>query len=274
MVTVKTMLAVAAIKNWHLHQLDVNNAFLHGDLNEEVYMNLPPGYELQEEKGRQMADYSLFVRKNGCSYTAILVYVDDIILARNDLTYINDLKRILDARFKLKDLGTLKFFLGLEIARSSKGISISQQKYALKILEDASYLSSKPVKCPMMQNLKLSRFEGQLLEDPTVYRRLIGRLLYFTITRPDLSCSMQVLSQFMDSPRQPHLEAAYRVLRYLKATPGQALFLPSHSEDHLKTFCDADWAACQDTCRSVTGFCIFLGDSLISWKSKKQHTVF
>ncbi|XP_017699921.2 uncharacterized mitochondrial protein AtMg00810-like [Phoenix dactylifera] len=228
-------------------------------------MNLPPGYEQQGEKGKRM--------RNGCSYTAILVYMDDIIIDGSDIVYTNHLKQVLDAQFKLKDLGTSKFFLGLEIARSSYGISICQRKYALEVLEDAGYLGSKPTRCPMMQNLKLSQFEGESIEDPAVYRRLIGRLLYLTITRSDLNYSVQVLSQFLDSPKQPHLEAAYPVLRYLKATPGQWLFFPSKSELYLKAFCDADWAACSDTRRSVIGFCVFLGELLISWRSKKQRIV-
>lgn len=308
LVIVKTLLVVATIQNWHLYKLDVNNAFLHGELREEVYMAFLPGYEQQGENGQPLvcrlnksiyglkqasrqwfeklsnfmtfhgfvqsqADYSLFTKKNGCSYTAILVYVDDIILAGNDISYIRQFKQLLDDKFKLKDLGVLKFFLGLEVARTSKGISICQRKYALEVLEDAGYLGAQPTRCPMVQNLKLSLLEGELIADPTTYRRLVGKLLYLTITRPDLSYSLQVLSQFLDSPRQPHLNAVYHVLRYLKGTSGQGLFFSTSSDLHLKAFCDADWAACVDTRRSVTGFCVFLGDSLIFWKSKKQQTV-
>ncbi|XP_065626947.1 uncharacterized mitochondrial protein AtMg00810-like [Quercus suber] len=218
MVSVKVLLAVAAIKGWFLSQLDVNNAFLHGDLDEEVYMALSQG-------------------RHGDIFVVLLVYVDDVLIACNDKVEVDRFKVVLDDKFKLKDLGDLKYFLGLVVARSDKGIALCQRKYTLELLNDAGLLGCKCAKTPMDHNLRFSKFEGEELRDPSHYRRLMGRLLYLTITRPNITFAVHVLSQFMSKPRRPHLDVAHRVLR------------------------------------SVTGYSIFIGDSLVSWKSKKQSTV-
>lgn len=311
LVTLKVLLALAASQQWHLHQLDVNNAFLNGDLLEEVYMDLPMGYVRQGEQppgqtkyvcklhkslyglkqaSRQWytkfssalidygflqskSDYTLFTRGSGDSFVALLVYVDDIIITGPSSTVLSSLQTYLHTKFKLKDLGRLKYFLGIEIARAPTGIVLSQRQYTLQLLEDTGYLACKPTPVPMDPKIRLSASTGEPLADAASYRRLIGRLLYLTLSRPDITYAVHKLSQFMARPRTPHLQAAHHLLRYLKNSPGQGLFLPASSQLQLKAFSDADWGACPDTRRSTTGFCIFLGNSLVSWKAKKQTTI-
>jgi hypothetical protein len=218
------------------------------------------------------ADYSLFTCRKGKTFTALLIYVDDILITGNDVNAIAALKQFLHSHCRNKYLGDLKYFLGIEVSRSKKGISISQRKYTMEILKDGGFLGAKPVSFPMEQNMKLSD-SGELLKDPSQYRRLVGRLIYLTITRPDITYSVHVLSRFMHAPRKPHMEAALRILRYLKNSPGQGLFFPSQNDLSLRAFSDSDWAGCPISRRSTTGYCVFLGPSLISWRTKRQKTV-
>jgi hypothetical protein len=247
--------ALAAAQNWSLHQLDVHNDFLHGDLHEEIYMCPPPSLQRQGESlvcrlnkslyGLKQAsrqwfakfsatiqaagyvqsktNYSLFTCCNGKSFTALLIYVDNILITGNDLKAIYTLKRFLHSCFRIKNLGNLKYFMGIEVSRSQKGIYISQWKYTLEILKDGGISGVKPVNFSMEQNTKLS-YAGDLLKDPSQYRRPVGRLIYLTITRPDIMYSVHVLSRFMHAPSKPHMEAPLHVLCYLKGAPGQGLF--------------------------------------------------
>ncbi|GMJ10230.1 hypothetical protein HRI_004692200 [Hibiscus trionum] len=260
MTSFKLLLALAAMNDWHLLQLDVHNAFLNGTLTEEVYMKLPLGYSSSVEPNsvcrlnksiyglkqafrqwfitfsqvvlkfgfvQSPSDHSLFTKGSGDNFIALLVYVDDIVLAGKDLGQLASVKEFLQQHFKLRDLGNLRYFLGFEIARNSNGISLSQRKYALQLLEDTSLLASKPATTPLIAPHKLSSSEGEPLADPQQYRRLVGRLLYLTQTRPDITYSVHRLN----------------------------------------------YAACPNSRRSVTGYCMYFGTSLISWKSKKQQTV-
>ncbi|KAK2450734.1 putative mitochondrial protein [Trifolium repens] len=303
--TVRTLLALASLKQWHLQQLDVNNAFLHGDLEEDVYMTIPAGvqshkpgqvckllkslYGLKQASRRwyekltsllihegyqqSTSDYSLFTLSSENDFTALLVYVDDIILAGTNTVEFNRIKSILDAQFKIKDLGALKYFLGLEVAQSREGISVSQRKYCLDLLKDTGLLGSKPATTPLDPSVKLHNDDGKLFEDVSQYRRLIGKLLYLTNTRPDIAYATQQLSQFLHRPTNVHYQAACRVIRYLKNSPGKGLFFPRQCDIQILGFSDADWAGCIETRRSTSGYCFFLGNSLISWKAKKQITV-
>ncbi|XP_024171978.1 uncharacterized mitochondrial protein AtMg00810-like [Rosa chinensis] len=218
------------------------------------------------------ADYSLFTKKHGKSFTALLIYVDDILVTGNDPVSIAALKNFLHSHFRIKDLGDLKHFLGIEVSTSSNGIFISQRKYALEIVKDAGLIGAAPTDSPMERDLKLSD-KSDLLKDPARYRRLVGRLIYLTVSRPDFTYSVHVLSRFMHQPRKLHMEAALRVVRYIKKAPGQGLFFSSKSDFRLRAFCDSDWAGCPITRRSTSGYCVFLGPSLVSWRSKLQKTV-
>lgn len=164
----------------------------------------------------------------------VLVYVDDILITGDDIQLIQDTKSTLQQRFKIKDLGELRFFLGIEFARSKEGILMHQRKYTLDLIADTGLSGSKPVGFPLETNLKLTIVEfdahvgdttDKILVDPGPYQRLLGRLLYLTATRPDISFAGQSLSQFMHCPKVSHMEAALRVVRYLKSCPGLGILL-------------------------------------------------
>ncbi|XP_016651535.1 PREDICTED: uncharacterized mitochondrial protein AtMg00810-like [Prunus mume] len=196
-----------------------------------------------------------------------------MVITGNNEVEIKNLKAFLSSQFRIKDLGPLKYFFGVEVARSKAGSTICQRKYTLDILEEAGLLGAKPTKVPIVADLVLTPAGSSSLHEPATYRRLVGKLIYLTITRPEIAYTVNTLSQFMQDPQPHHLDAAYRLLRYLKGAPGQGLMFSSQSELHLIGYCDADWARCPITRRSVTGYCIFLGNSLVSWKNKKQVTV-
>ncbi|KAK3023487.1 hypothetical protein RJ639_045074 [Escallonia herrerae] len=186
------------------------------------------------------ADHTLFTYQKGDIFLSVLMYMDDLILAGNNSTACSSFKKYLNDCFKLKDLGHLKYFLGIEAARGLRGLFLSQRKYALDILSESGLSVSKPAAFPMEQNHGLALTGGPFLSDPGPYRRLIGRLVYLTITRPDIYYAVHVLSQFMQSPRSQHWDATLQVLRYLKAAPGQGLFLPADSPLQIYAFCDSD----------------------------------
>ncbi|KAK2992810.1 hypothetical protein RJ640_009107 [Escallonia rubra] len=143
----------------------------------------------------------------------------------SNATLLQSIKARLWGQFHIKDLGPLKYFLGIEVARSSRGIYLCQRKYTLNILDDYGLTGARPSEFPMEQNLKLSNSPGPIFSDPSPYRRLVGRLIYLTITRPNIVHTVNILSQFMHQPRQPHLDAAHHLMHYLKGSPGQCIFL-------------------------------------------------
>ncbi|CAL1374789.1 unnamed protein product [Linum trigynum] len=305
MQTVRTLLAVAAMKGWELKQLDVKNAFLHGDLKETIYMECPPGYNngdkskvcllrrslyglkqaprawfekfhstiLQAGLQQSDSDPSLFLRRSSHGLTVLLIYVDDMVISGDDTLGIQTLTKDLRAAFNLKELGDLSYFLGLEIHRSPTGLFVSQQKYIVDLLETAQMDTCQPCSTPMEQNLKLCRDDGDLLPDGSLYRSIVGSLIYLNHTRPDIIYAVQVVSQFMSAPRSSHLVQVMRILRYLKGTQDVGLFFPSEGESVLEAYADADFAGCLDTRRSTSEWCVKIGSSFISWRCKKQERV-
>ncbi|CAM8948863.1 unnamed protein product [Rhodiola kirilowii] len=307
MQTVRIVIALAASKNWPIYQLDVDNAFLHGDLDEEVFMTLPPGYFMKEKQmglvcklnrsiyGLKQAsrqwfskftdallsygfshssnDHSLFTYATNDGFLILLVYVDDVVITGTSSAMIASVKSFIHSEFRIKDLGLLKYFLGIEVARSNTGIFINQRKYALDLLNEVGLLGCKPSTTPMDIKQKLAQSTADKLPDPTTYRKLVGKLVYLNVTRPDITFSVHLLSQFLANPTVEHYQAATRVLRFIKTAPAQGLFFPTNANLTLEGFCDADWASCPLTRRSTSGYCIKLGPCLISWRTKKQATI-
>lgn len=271
--TVRCIIALAASKKWRIHQLDVNNAFLHGDLHGEVYMKIPEGlshlypstkvcrlikslYGLRQasrqwseklvaeliDQGYKQSknDYSLFIKKYDQHITIIAVYVDDIIITGSDIQAINALKSHLDTAFSIKDLGYLNYFLGIEVGYEPQGIVLSQNKFTRDLLANCEFDLSVKAVTPLPLNLKLQSDIGELMPDPELYRSLVGKLNYLTNTRPDLSYVVQVLSQYMQMPRLPYLQALIHTLRYISHTVGQGILLQATDKLTLQAYSDSD----------------------------------
>ncbi|KAK3003520.1 hypothetical protein RJ639_018195 [Escallonia herrerae] len=290
MVTVRTIISLAAYKGWKLWQLDVKNAFLYGELDRDVFMEQPQGfvskqfphYVFRLKKalyGLKQAprawygkiaqyltfcgfkvsesDCSMFVKLESGKRVVVLLYVDDMIITGDDNVGISCLRNDLLIRFEMKILGEIGCFLGLEIQKLEDGYFVSQKVYAQSLLERFNMGESKSMSTPMEPNLKLKKHEGKLLEEGRKFRQLVGSLIYLTITRPDIVYSVGVVSQFMDKPQISHLNAAKRILRYVKGTLEYGLRYKKSDRFILSGFVDADWA----------------GSAAISWYSKKQQNV-
>ena len=192
------------------------------------------------------------------------------LIIRSDQDGIQKLKQHLFSHFQTKDLGKLKYFLGIEVAQSNFGVVISQRHYTLDILADTGMLDYKPINSHMDPNIKLVPGQGESLQDPRRYQQLVGKLNYLTITRPDISFPLSVVSQFLQSPCDGHWDAAVRILRYVKGTPGQGVFYENRGYTQIVGYSDPDWAGSPTDRRSTSGYCVFIGGNLVSWKSKKQ----
>ena len=293
------VLSVAISRGWHLRQIDVHNAFLHGFLNEDVYMAQPPGflhpqypqhvcklhksiYGLRQApwawlsrltdklqaigfKGSQV-DHSLYVYQHGSILLYFLIYVDDIILAGANLNFINHVISLLQSDFPIKTLGEFNFFLSVEAIRSDEGLYLSQRCYILNLLLRSKMDKSRPSVTPMSTSQILNKSDGASFHDPHLYRSIMGGVQYLSFTRPKLAFAIHKVNKYMHDPKEPHWVVVKRILGCLKETISHALLIQHDHLLQLQTFSDADWELDQDDRRSI-------GAYLISWSYKQQPTI-
>ncbi|PKU84943.1 Retrovirus-related Pol polyprotein from transposon TNT 1-94 [Dendrobium catenatum] len=303
--TIRILLILALQHAWPIHQLDVSNAFLHGQLHHTVYMTQPPGfvdnlqpnyvcqlkkalYRLKQSPrewfstlsgylhtlGFQFStsDSSLLIYNKNGTRMYFLVYVDDILLTGNCQQAIKQLLQTLNSRFTMKDLGQLSQFLGIQVTHTPSGLHLSQGHFAQTILHRAGMLNCKPVSTPSQIKNNSTNQASLAFANPSLYRQLAGSLQYLTLTRPDISFAVNKVCQHMQNPTNLHFESLKRLLRYIHGTLHVGLPL-SGGDLTLRSYADADWAGDTSDRKSITGYCNFLGHSLISWSVKKQNAV-
>ena len=304
--TIRIVLTIALSNKWHIRQIDFNNAFLNGDLEESVFMTQPEGfiqggphlvcklnkalYGLKQAPRAWFSklqatlisfgftsakcDSSLFVKATTHYTLYVLVYVDDVLITGSSPHAISTLISSLNTKFSLKDLGPIHYFLGIEAKRTKEGgLLLCQTKYIHDLLAKANMTDCKPTTTPMTSGLRLSKEGSEPFEHPTLYRSIVGALQYITITRPEMAFSVNKVCQFLHHPLLSHWLAVKRLLRYLKGTINFGLHLRPSTNFNLYAFCDADWGCDLDDRRSTSGMCIYFGQNLISWSSKKQAVV-
>lgn len=273
--TVRLILALNVSKSWHLRQIDVNNAFLHGFLNEDVYMKQPPSFEdksnpqfmckLQNsiyglkqsprawfsrlsEKLHHLgfhspkADTSLFLFRHGQHIIYMLVYVDDIVIAGSSKEIVDRLVHNLSLSFSIKDLRRLNYFLGIKFTHNSGGIMLLQRKYASDLIHRVHMENCKSVSTHMSVSDKLAKYHGRLLSDNDAfkYRSMVGGLQYLTLTRPDISFTVIKVCQYLSKPTDMHWEAVKCIIRYIKGTIDTGLSIRKSHSTLLSIFTDAD----------------------------------
>lgn len=215
----------------------------------------------------------MFIRRTNHGIILLLLYIDDMIITGDVFIDILELKQFLNQHFKMKDLGTLSYFLGLEIFSSSDGFYLTQAKYISDMLSRANLTDFKIVGTPIELIARLNLQDGEPLLDLTLYRHLGGSRVYLTVTRHDISYDVHQVSQFMAAPSSTYFSAVLRILRYLKGTLFHELHFSSQSPFELHAYTDADCVSNPTDRRSTIGYCFLLGTSLISWRSKKQSIV-
>jgi hypothetical protein len=286
--------------------MDVKSAFLNGKISELVYIEQPPGFEdptrtnyvyklskalygskqaprawcewLRDfllSKGFKIGkvDTTLFTKKIGNDIFICQIYVDDIIFGSTNEDFCKEFGEMMSREFEMSMIGELSFFLGLQIKQLKEGTFICQSKYVRDILNKFGMKDAKPIKTPMATNGHLDLDEGGKLVDLKLYRSMIGSLLYLTASRPDIMFSVCMCARLQAAPKECHLTAVKRIMRYLKYSPNIGLWYPKGAQFEVVGFSDSGYAGCKVDRKSTSGGCQLLGCSLISWPSKKQNSV-
>ncbi|KAG8497019.1 hypothetical protein CXB51_008248 [Gossypium anomalum] len=305
--TIRLLFALAAQKQWKVHQLDVKSAFLNGFLKEEIFIEQPEGFEVSGEEHKvyrlkkalyglkqasrawydridaylsrlgftkSISEPTLYVKKDEKETLLIVsLYVDDLLVTGSKDELIEDFKKQMQDIFEMTDLVLKTYFLGMEVNQGEQGIFISQQAFALKVLSKFSMSKCKPVSTPVALGEKLSSTSEHNRVDERGYRSLVGCLLYLTATRPDILYAVGLLSRFMHCCNGAHFKAAKRVLRYVKGTLNFGVKFGRSKELKLVGYSDSDWPSSVDDMKSTSSYFFSLGSSVFSWSSKKQQTV-
>lgn len=302
--TFRLLLSVAGMRGYKVKQFDIKTAFLNGTLEEEIYMQQPPGFQkgsevfklkksiyglkqaarcwnqklhqVLEENGfkRNEVDGCLYTRKEGSYICYILVHVDDLLVVTNDELMTSGVMKSIGQNFEMTDLGNARHYLGIDITEDADGnFQISQEGYIDKIVEEAGQEQAKISKCPMDSGYYKQK--GTPLPSNCEYRKLIGMLLYLsTNSRPDIATSISILSQSVEGPYDNDLNEVRRVIRYLKGTKELKLKLSDKNKDQgVFGYSDANWAEDMRDRKSNSGYCIFVNGGLVSWCCKKQNIV-
>nr|AAC67200.1 putative retroelement pol polyprotein [Arabidopsis thaliana] len=304
--TVQLVLHLATALNWELKQMDVKNAFLHGDLNETVYMTQPAGfvdkskpthvcllhksiYGLKQSPRAwfdkfstfllefgffcSKSDPSLFIYAHNNNLILLLLYVDDMVITGNSSQTLSSLLAALNKEFRMTDMGQLHYFLGIQVQRNQHGLFMSQQKYAEDLLVASAMENCTPLPTPLPVQLDRVPHQEEPFTDPTYFRSIAGKLQYLTLTRPDIHFAVNFVCQKMHQPTMSDFHLLKRILRYIKGTITMGISYNQNSPTLLQAYSDSDWGNCKLTRRSVGGLCTFMATNLVSWSSKKHPTV-
>jgi hypothetical protein len=304
--SIHILLAYATYHGFKLYQMDVKSAFLNDPIKEEVYVEQPPGFEDSEYPNHVhklskalyglkqaprawyeclrdflitngfkvgKADPTLLTKTIAKDLFICQIYVDDIIFGSTNKSTCEEFSMIMIQKFKMSMMGELKYFLGFQIKQIQEGTFISQTKYIQDILKKFGMKNGKPIKTPMGTNGYLDLDTGGKFVDQNVYRSMIGSLIYLCASRPDIMLSVCMCARFQANPKEVHLRAVKRIMRYLVYTPKFGLWYPKRSTFDLIGYSDTDYAGCKIDRKNTSGTCQFLGRSLVSWASKKQNFV-